>query len=27
LLPLLKAGGAGCITATSNLVANSLRTV
>ncbi|WP_184393964.1 dihydrodipicolinate synthase family protein [Rhizobium sp. BK650] len=27
LLPLLKAGGAGCITATSNLVAHSLRTV
>ena len=27
LLPLLKAGGAGCITATSNLVADSLRTV
>ncbi|MBB3589667.1 4-hydroxy-tetrahydrodipicolinate synthase [Rhizobium sp. BK529] len=27
LLPLLKAGGTGCITATSNLVANSLRTV
>ncbi|APO71845.1 dihydrodipicolinate synthetase-like protein (plasmid) [Rhizobium gallicum] len=27
LLPLLKAGGAGCITATSNLVASSLRTV
>ncbi len=27
LLPLLKAGGAGCITATSNLVAGSLRTV
>jgi 4-hydroxy-tetrahydrodipicolinate synthase len=27
LLPLIKAGGAGCITATSNLVANSLRTV
>jgi 4-hydroxy-tetrahydrodipicolinate synthase len=27
LLPLMKAGGAGCITATSNLVARSLRTV
>ena len=27
LLPLMKAGGAGCITATSNLVADSLRTV
>ena len=27
LLPLLKFGGAGCITATSNLVADSLRTV
>jgi 4-hydroxy-tetrahydrodipicolinate synthase len=27
LLPLLKAGGAGCITATSNLIANSLRAV
>lgn len=27
LLPLLKAGGAGCITATSNLVADSLRVV
>ncbi|MGV8935636.1 MAG: dihydrodipicolinate synthase family protein [Allorhizobium sp.] len=27
LLPLMKAGGAGCITATSNLVATSLRTV
>jgi 4-hydroxy-tetrahydrodipicolinate synthase len=27
LLPLLKSGGAGCITATSNLVADSLRTV
>ncbi|OJG01031.1 dihydrodipicolinate synthase family protein [Pararhizobium antarcticum] len=27
LLPLVKAGGAGCITATSNLVAASLRTV
>jgi 4-hydroxy-tetrahydrodipicolinate synthase len=27
LLPLLEAGGAGCITATSNLVARSLRTV
>ncbi|MEK1928580.1 MAG: dihydrodipicolinate synthase family protein [Pararhizobium sp.] len=27
LLPLIKAGGAGCITATSNLVANSLRIV
>ncbi len=27
LLPLIKAGGAGCITATSNLVADSLRTV
>jgi 4-hydroxy-tetrahydrodipicolinate synthase len=27
LLPLLKAGGAGCITATSNLVADSLRSV
>ncbi|MDR7142749.1 dihydrodipicolinate synthase family protein [Rhizobium sp. BE258] len=27
LLPLLKAGGAGCITATSNLVADSLRAV
>lgn len=27
LLPLLKIGGAGCITATSNLVADSLRTV
>ncbi|MDB5585690.1 MAG: dihydrodipicolinate synthetase-like protein [Devosia sp.] len=27
LLPLIKAGGAGCITATSNLVARSLRTV
>ncbi len=27
LLPLLKVGGAGCITATSNLVADSLRTV
>jgi len=27
LLPLMKAGGAGCITATSNLVASSLRTV
>ncbi|MBX4905271.1 dihydrodipicolinate synthase family protein [Rhizobium bangladeshense] len=27
LLPLLKAGGAGCVTATSNLVADSLRTV
>ncbi|UJW77439.1 dihydrodipicolinate synthase family protein [Rhizobium sp. SL42] len=27
LLPLLKAGGAGCITATSNLVAGSLRTI
>lgn len=27
LLPLLKAGGAGCITATSNLVADSLRTI
>ncbi|KQV81479.1 dihydrodipicolinate synthase family protein [Rhizobium sp. Root1220] len=27
LLPLLKVGGAGCITATSNLVAGSLRTV
>ncbi len=27
LLPLIKAGGAGCITATSNLVADSLRAV
>jgi 4-hydroxy-tetrahydrodipicolinate synthase len=27
MLPLLKAGGAGCITATSNLVAGSLRTI
>lgn len=27
LLPLIKAGGAGCITATSNLVADSLRVV
>lgn len=27
MLPLLKAGGAGCITATSNLVADSLRLV
>lgn len=27
LLPLLKSGGAGCITATSNLIAGSLRTV
>ena len=27
LLPLIKAGGAGCITATSNLVADSLRIV
>ncbi|TCN33103.1 dihydrodipicolinate synthase family protein [Sinorhizobium americanum] len=27
LLPLLKAGGAGCITATSNLVADSLRLI
>lgn len=27
LLPLLKVGGAGCITATSNLVADSLRTI
>ena len=27
LLPLLKSGGAGCITATSNLVADSLRVV
>lgn len=27
MLPLLKAGGAGCITATSNLVADSLRIV
>ncbi|MDO8360088.1 MAG: dihydrodipicolinate synthase family protein [Devosia sp.] len=27
MLPLLKSGGAGCITATSNLVANSLRTI
>jgi 4-hydroxy-tetrahydrodipicolinate synthase len=27
LLPLLKAGGAGCITATANLIANSLRAV
>lgn len=27
LLPLLKSGGAGCITATSNLIANSLRTI
>jgi 4-hydroxy-tetrahydrodipicolinate synthase len=27
LLPLIQAGGAGCITATSNLVARSLRTV
>lgn len=27
MLPLLQSGGAGCITATSNLVANSLRTV
>ncbi|WP_341487049.1 dihydrodipicolinate synthase family protein [Pararhizobium sp. A13] len=27
LLPLIKAGGAGCITATSNLVASSLRVV
>jgi len=27
LLPLLQAGGAGCITATSNIVARSLRTV
>lgn len=27
LLPLLQSGGAGCITATSNLIADSLRTV
>ena len=27
MLPLLKSGGAGCITATSNLIANSLRTI
>lgn len=27
MLPLLKEGGAGCITATSNLIADSLRTV
>lgn len=27
LLPLLKSGGAGCITATSNLIAGSLRTI
>lgn len=27
LLPLLKSGGAGCITATSNLIAQSLRTI
>lgn len=27
LLPMLKAGGAGCITATSNLIADSLRVV
>lgn len=27
MLPLLKSGGAGCITATSNLVANALRTI
>lgn len=27
LLPLLKSGGAGCITATSNLIAASLRTI
>ena len=27
LLPLLKSGGAGCITATSNLVSDSLRTI
>lgn len=27
MLPLLKSGGAGCITATSNLVADSLRTI
>jgi 4-hydroxy-tetrahydrodipicolinate synthase len=27
LLPLLKSGGAGCITATSNLIADSLRTI
>lgn len=27
LLPLLQSGGAGCITATSNLVADSLRTI
>jgi 4-hydroxy-tetrahydrodipicolinate synthase len=27
MLPLLRSGGAGCITATSNLVADSLRTV
>jgi len=27
LLPMLKSGGAGCITATSNLIADSLRTV
>lgn len=27
MLPLLKSGGAGCITATSNLIANSLRII
>lgn len=27
MLPLLKSGGAGCITATSNLIASSLRTI
>lgn len=27
MLPLLQSGGAGCITATSNLIANSLRTI
>lgn len=27
LLPLLKSGGAGCITATSNLIASALRTI
>lgn len=27
MLPLLKSGGAGCITATSNLIADSLRTI